>query len=253
MNRAALLDLLIKVGRRSRAFLRSAPPVEVERAEWQFYVRYLREGMVVFDVGANVGDLALLFSRFVGTTGRVHAFEASPSVFGRLSTICELSGKKNILLNQRAVSDSVGTVILHQYDDEHLGWNSLAYRPLHLYGFNVTPVEQLEVPSTTIDLYCQQHSIPHIDLLKIDVEGAEYQVLLGARSMLQQKKVRYCLFEFGATTFDMGNNPSEIDAYLRGCGYKIRNVVKRDPVFPGSRGARSARFSMHVATPIILL
>ncbi len=252
VNRIALVDWLRRAVRGTSVALQSASPIEVERAEYLFYVGYLREGMIAFDVGANIGRLTLLFSRFVGATGRVHAFEPSPSVFGRLRTICELSGEKNILLNHTAVSHIDGTVTLHQYDDDHLGWSSLARRPLHLYGIDVTPVEQLEVSSTTIDTYCRDHHISHIDLLKIDVEGAEFQVLLGAQRMLQQKRIRCCLFEFGGTTFDMGNRPSEIHAYMKSHGYKIRNVVKRDRVFPGSRDARSARFSMHVATPTSL-
>ena len=44
----------------------SASPLEVERAELTFYINYLRPGMVVFDVGANVGELTLLFSRLIG-------------------------------------------------------------------------------------------------------------------------------------------------------------------------------------------
>src|SRR2546430_14134629 len=80
-------------------------------------------------------------------------------------------------------------------------------------------------------------------------EGAEYQVLLGARCMLQEKRVRCGVFEFGATTFDMGNDPDAIEDYLTGLGYRLRNIVRRDPVFPGRTGAEAARFSMHVASP----
>lgn len=43
-----------------------ASPIEVERAEQTFYINYLRPDMVVFDVGANVGELTFLFSRFIG-------------------------------------------------------------------------------------------------------------------------------------------------------------------------------------------
>lgn len=53
----------------------SAKPDDVERAEQSFYLSYLRENMVTFDVGANIGELSLLFSRFIGVSGEVHAFE----------------------------------------------------------------------------------------------------------------------------------------------------------------------------------
>jgi FkbM family methyltransferase len=156
-----------------------------------------------------------------------------------------------MILNHLALTEKEGVVKLHVYDNEHLSWSSLADRPLHKYGIHVTPVDTEEVPATTIDTYCERNGIPKIDLLKIDVEGAEYQVLLGAHHMLESKRIRCCVFEFGQTTFDMGNDPNELQAYLRRLGYQIRNVVKGDPVSPGRSSVETACFSMHVAMPKI--
>lgn len=226
-----------------------ASPLEVERAEWAFYINYLREAMVVFDVGAYVGELTLLFSRFVGQRGQVHAFEASSANFRHLKAVCEFTNRRNVILNHLALWKEEGTVKLFVYDDEHLSWSSVADRPLEKYGIHVRPIGTEEVWATTIDAYCDKNGISRIDLLKIDVEGAEYQVLLGARRMLESKRIRCCVFEFGQTTFDMGNDPNQMEGYLEECGYQIRNVVKGEPVFPGRSSARTARFSMHVAKP----
>ncbi|MBR8827041.1 MAG: FkbM family methyltransferase [Gomphosphaeria aponina SAG 52.96 = DSM 107014] len=225
-----------------------ATPSEVEKAEQTFYINYLCEGMTVFDVGANIGELSLLFSRFVGKTGQVHAFEASQSTFEKLTTICTLANRSQIILNNKAVSDQEGILKLHVYDDDHSGWNSLANRPLEKYGIKVTPMYIEEVKATTIDDYCTQNNILYIDLLKIDVEGAEYQVLRGANNMLKNHQVKCCVFEFGQTTFDMGNNPNDIENYLKQLGYSVRNIVKDNPVFPGRSSTENARFSVHVAT-----
>lgn len=227
----------------------SSSPFDVERAEQTFYINHLREGMIVFDVGAHVGELTLLFSRFVGQHGQVHAFEASGETFERLQIVCEATNRQNIVLNHVAIMDKEATVKLHVYDREHSSWNSLAERPLREYGIDIDPVGIEEVRAITIDAYCEQNGIAQIDLLKIDVEGAEYQVLLGAQRMLQDKRIRYCVFEFGQTTFDMGNNPDEMGAYLKRFGYQLQNVVKGDPVFPGRANAKTARFSVHVARP----
>jgi FkbM family methyltransferase len=226
-----------------------ASQIEVEQAEQTFYINYLREGMTVFDVGANVGEIALLFSRFVGSMGEVHAFEASRSTFEKLTQVCQLVGHSQIVLNNKAVADQEGISKLYVYDDNHSAWNSLADRPLHEYGIDVTPIRIEEVETVTIDGYCQENNISHIDLLKIDVEGAEYQVLLGCRQMLESQCIRCCVFEFGATTFDMGNSPNKIEDYLRHYGYQIWNVVKGNPVFPGRASAVEACFSVHVAIP----
>lgn len=247
--RSQLLEPLKRI---KHQFIRSnyyASQVEVERAEQIFYINYLRQGMTVFDVGANIGELSLLFSRFVGTEGNVHAFEASSSMFEKLTTVCQLARRSQITLNHQAVADQEGVLKLHVYDDSHSGWNSLADRPLQNYGIDIQPTHIEEVEAVTIDEYCQENNISQIDLLKIDVEGAEYQVLMGARRMLESKKIRCCVFEFGGTTFDMGNDPNEIEGYLRQSGYQISNIVKGDPVFPGRSSAAEARFSVHVARP----
>ena len=223
--------------------------MEVERAERIFYLEYLREGMTVFDVGANVGELTLLFSRFIGG-GRVHAFEAGRRAFERLTALCRAASCPNVVLNHLALAEEEGSVDLHVYDDDHLGWSTRAARPLESYGIGVKPVSNEQAPATTVDLYCERNAVTRIDLLKIDVEGAELQVLQGARRMLRSKRVGCVTFEFGQTTFDMGNTPTGIEALLAETDYKIRNIVKGDPIFPGRASAQEALYSMHVATPL---
>ena len=126
---------------------------EIERAERIFYLEYLREGMTVFDVGANVGELTLLFSRFVGD-GNVHAFEASSETFMHLKIVCEATGKRNVSLNHLALSDKIGFIRLHVYEDALSSFNSQAARPLKNYGLDFEPVGIEETPATTVDDYC---------------------------------------------------------------------------------------------------
>ena len=229
----------------------SAPAsfVEVERAERIFYLEYLRDGMTVFDVGANVGELTLLFSRFVGAGGVVHAFEPCGQAFGRLESVCRAASLRNVRLNRLALAEDESPVSLHVYDEEHMSWNTRAVRPLEEYGIDVKPLAVEQAPATTLDLYCERNGVAAVDLLKVDVEGAEFQVLVGARRLLNERRVRRVTFEFGQTTFDMGNSPDRIESYLRDAGYELRNLVAGDPVFPGGESARTACYSMHVATP----
>lgn len=223
---------------------------EVERAERIFYLETLREGMTVFDVGANVGELTMLFSRFVGAAGVVHAFEPCGQTFVRLESVCRAASLRNVRLNRLALAEDEAPVSLHVYDEAHMSWNTRAARPLDVYGIDVKPLAVEEARATTLDLYCERGGVAVVDLLKIDVEGAEFQVMLGARRMLRERRVRCLTFEFGQTTFDMGNSPERIESYLRNVGYELRNVVAGDPVFPGREGALTACYSMHVATPV---
>ncbi len=226
-----------------------ASVIDVERAEWRFYLDYICEGMVVFDVGANLGECSHFFSRFVGRKGQVHAFEASQKTFEHLQATCLLGEHKNIILNYVAVADEEKTIKIHIYPQEYWGMNSIANRPLKNYGLDVLPVRVEEVQATTIDAYCQQHRIKQIDFIKIDVEGAEYQVLLGAQQMLSQRRIRCGLFEFGQTTFDMGNNPQAIETYLKQNGYKVMNLIPGNPLFPKDYN-QLGQFSMHLFVPL---
>ncbi|MGA2750894.1 MAG: FkbM family methyltransferase [Verrucomicrobiota bacterium] len=239
---------MLKFGR----FRRPASQFEVEAAEWAFYISYLREGMVVFDLGTYLGELTVLFSHFVRENGHVHGFEANSKTFERVRKICELSNAGNVTLNHLAVSDKDGELDLHVYGETRMSWSSLALRPLRNYGIEATGAYIEKVRAITIDRYCEERKIEKIDLLKIDVEGAEYQVLQGAAKALEQKRIRCCVFEFGQTTFDMGNRPGEIQEFLSDKGYSLRNVIAGDPVFPGGAMVETAAFSMHVAVPRLL-
>ncbi len=212
-----------------------------------FYLNYLQEGMIVFDVGAFIGEMTLLFSRFIGEKGQIHAFEAHSQTFKQLETTCIFAARNNIILNNLAVSDHEGSVELYFYDQKYLSLNSLADRPLQNYGINIDSNGTESVEATTLDIYCDHNGIGNIDLLKIDVEGAEYQVLIGAQNMLKENRIRCIMFEFGQATFDMGNRPEEIKSFLSRFGYKIRNVMKDEPIFPGGSSALEARYSMHIA------
>jgi FkbM family methyltransferase len=241
-------NFLHSLRKRNPPSYKSATFVEVERAERIFYLEYLREGMTVFDVGANVGELTLLFSRFIGDA-RVHAFEASSGVFKRLELICKAAERHNVVLNHLALSDKSGSIRLHIYEEALSSFNTQATRPLKKYGLDFEPVGVEETPAATLDEYCEREKIEQIDLLKIDVEGAELQVMKGARQMLMSKRIRCLTFEFGQTTFDIGNRPIEIETFLKEMDYKIRNIIKGDSIFPGGESVETAQYSMHVATP----
>ncbi|HEX8250963.1 MAG TPA: FkbM family methyltransferase [Pyrinomonadaceae bacterium] len=249
-----MINILNSLKRRIRNFDKTpetASYAEVERAEQIFYLEYLREGMTVFDVGANVGELTLLFSRFTAGAGDgiVHAFEPSRAAFERLENVCRAANRQTVVLNNLALADKKGFIRLHVYEDDYLSFNSQAARPLKDYGLEIEPVGIEQVPATTVDDYCADKGIEQIDLLKIDTEGAELQVMKGARKMLESKRIKCVTFEFGQTTFDMGNRPEEIEDFLGEMNYSVRNIVKGNPVFPGRESVKTAKFSMHVAVP----
>jgi len=141
--------------------------------------KYTPTGGTLLDVGGNIGSITIPIAEHVGPTGTVHIFEPSPKFFSII--------KKNIALNnfddratthQVAVGSSVGTVFLNESvsDDttNHIAASGTA------------------VPQDTLDSFTS--SIPHIDFLKIDVEGYELEVLKGAKETLQKTNTLYIEF-----------------------------------------------------------
>lgn len=142
-----------------------------------------RPGDVVFDVGANAGYLALVGADAVGSTGQVVAFEPHPLNVKTLKRLVALNGIETIRIEDVAVSDSTGTL---EFVMERSNANS------HLLGtetshFSTSPRGTLSVRATTLDDFVGQSGlIP--DVLKVDVEGAESQVLAGARRTLVEHR-----------------------------------------------------------------
>lgn len=131
----------------------------------------------IFDVGANKGD-TVLATRSTFPTATIHAFEPVPVVFSQLQTN---TADKNIHVHNLAVGRQPGVAKM-----------SLSADPtMH----KVRAVDQpglIEVPMTTIDEFCTQQHIPKIDFMKVDTEGFDLEVLLGAKYMLQNISFIQC-------------------------------------------------------------
>ena len=221
----------------------------IEKQEQIFYINNINRGDIVFDVGANVGELTLLFSRFVDVGGQVHSFEPTPSTFKKLSSIVKIANKTNVKLNNLAVSDKPGLISFNLYEEHQAAWNTMAKRPLEDYGITVPAPTTVQVSATSIDAYCAEHAIVKINLLKMDVEGAELNVLYGAEKMFAQKKIKLCVFEFGQTVFDMGNTIKQYKDFFKKYDYRVANVVKEQHIFPVDPKTGWGCFSVLVAKP----
>ncbi|WP_027000189.1 FkbM family methyltransferase [Eisenibacter elegans] len=223
-------------------------PEAIAKKEYLFYLNNINTGDIVFDVGANIGELTLYYTKLAGVAGQIHSFEPPPETFQKLQTLVGIIAADNVYLNNIAVSDKQGFIDFHLYEEAYASWNTSAIRPLEKYGIAVKPINSIQVPSNTLDAYCEAHQITHIDLLKIDVEGAEINVLKGAERLFSEKSVKCCLFEFGQTTHDMGYEAQDFIQFFKKHHYQIKNIHPEQISFPvGNNGM--AQFSIHIATP----
>jgi FkbM family methyltransferase len=136
-----------------------------------FVMKFLKPGMVVWDVGAHIGEYSLLASRRVGSTGRVEAFEPDPGVFAMLVESATLNDLTNVDTHNCAIADMPGTRSFVQLKESSLA---------HL---SPTDDQGTPVMTTTLDSF-RKESEQSPDLVKVDVEGAEMLVLRGAQALL---------------------------------------------------------------------
>jgi FkbM family methyltransferase len=135
-------------------------------------------GSTVIDVGAHIGEWTLLFSELVGESGRVIAFEPDPVARASLKKNLEMNGISNVLVEDKSVSDKAGKALLAA-ERFGSGLSSIVRTQGHGTRYNV-----VEVPSTTLDEYCEAQDISP-DWIKIDAEGAEPLIVRGMRQLIE--------------------------------------------------------------------
>ncbi|PYU78784.1 MAG: hypothetical protein DMG50_26200 [Acidobacteria bacterium] len=144
-------------------------------SELSYLESALSRGKTFVDVGANLGIYALVASRIVGQSGRVIAFEPSVQSFPRLKQNIALNGITNVMALPAAVSDKTGRAWLYHGPDA--SQNSLGRNPF---------LEQKaeEIVTESLDNALRQALVEHVDVMKMDVEGAEELVLCGANRVV---------------------------------------------------------------------
>jgi FkbM family methyltransferase len=137
----------------------------------------LQDGWSIVDIGAGLGDFTA-YASWRSPRGRVLAFEPDPESFALLEHNLQLNGTRNVEVRSCAVADVAGTLLLN-VDSRHATNHSTTAPGIHA----------IEVPAITLAQVLDDHSLAHCDLLKLDAEGAEYGVLMGAsRDTLRQIK-----------------------------------------------------------------
>lgn len=154
----------------------------------------------IIDAGANKGFFSTLIANGMNKLNisfNIHAFEPGRGTFEILyNTFKE---HPNILLNNFGLGKVTGELDLH-YNKTGSGLASLYNRRLNHFGVSFDCSEKVQIRK--LDDYCSENRIEAIDLLKLDVEGHELDILLGASSMFKERKIKMVSFEFGGCNID---------------------------------------------------
>lgn len=201
--------------------------------------KMLSPGMTVLDVGANIGEITLLAAKRVGSQGKVFAFEPIDEIADQLDRHQRMNRLDQVVIERSALSDveNDGAPIYlscgQDVSDKHDGLGSL-------YGDENAGPPLQRIHMTTLDRWVSTRpEVQRIDLIKIDIEGAELACLRGATRSLVRFKPRIIVEIQDFTAKRAGYEAADILGFLAGFGYEFSRIGKKgalDPIDVGDLG-----------------
>jgi FkbM family methyltransferase len=176
---------------------------------------HLQDGWTVLDIGAALGDFTVHAARQC-PHGTVYAYEPFPASFALLEQNVRLNQLANVRLFALAVGGlPTGRLVLH----------TTGAAGQHSTAITTTTAPTLEVPSLSLDEIFRTQALPRCDYLKIDCEGAEYEILFAASATTLQKIHHLCLEYHNGITVHTG---AELAQYLEARGFRV--ALRPNPV-----------------------
>lgn len=185
--------------------------------------RILRPGMTVIDAGANIGEITLLAAKRVAPDGAVVAFEPVPEIADSLAANLAANGFAHAIVKRMALSDSEGKMPIYR-----------ASEPIRDGTFNdglgslfVDDGDQKEagtIPVSTLDREVVELGLDKVDLIKMDIEGAELPALRGAESLLRRDHPVLIVEVQEETARAAGYTTADIFAFLTRLGYRFETI-----------------------------
>ena len=172
----------------------------------------LPKNPVFLDIGAYFGYYAYKIRDFVGPSATVHAFEPVPANFALLEENRTLNHFEDVQLHRTALSDREGTVEFEVPSEGNGGVG-------HIANSGTGGAVSVAVPCTTLDAFTQAQGLRGIDALKLDVEGAELQVIQGGAETLRNFKPVMLMELNPPCLARFGTNQEEVLRALRELGY----------------------------------
>ena len=139
---------------------------------------YSKPNTAILDVGANFGQMSVLFSRMVGVSGKVYSFECFPDIIFLLKTNLAVNGCDNSIVISNAVYDECGREFTYEEPTFE------KYESFGSYGLNPTLDDgKLKIKTITIDSL--NIDMP-VSFMKVDVQGADLAAMRGAKSLIEK-------------------------------------------------------------------
>lgn len=180
-----------------------------QKSEFDSIRQHLQPGDIACDIGANKGSFIYWLSRWC-RDGRVIAFEPQPELAHHLAEVCRVIRLDNVTVEEKAVYSHSGR------KDLFMPHRHQASASLHTTALGAESFATLSVQLTSLDDYFGEHD--RVALLKIDAEGAEFEILRGAERILRQH-APLLVFECENRHIAAPGDVRDIFSYLEGMGY----------------------------------
>ncbi|MDZ4770924.1 MAG: FkbM family methyltransferase [Chloroflexota bacterium] len=190
-----------------------------DRGEVVLLRRLTKPGMTCLDIGGNVGQIALLLAKRAAPA-HVHVFEPSSANHARLLDNIARNRFNNITVTRAAVSNNTDPLTLHIPRTYNTG-------AVSLYPDASWTSDTEIVPTVRLDEYAAVHALTQVDLIKIDVEGAEMDVLEGADALLKAHRPLVLMEATQTIVERAGRTLEEIFAFWMGRDYRLYQVDRR--------------------------
>lgn len=177
------------------------------------FMKLVSKGAVVLDIGAHSGYYTLLSASSVGSSGSVHAFEPVLYEYEKLKANIAVNGFDNVLPNNIAIWASVGQLPLYLASGKYSGRTSIISRL-------DAKEEVFLAKTTTIDTYVSENRLKSVDLIKLDIEGAEPYALRGGTETLSNYKPDIICEIVPSLLRASGSSAEELMRFMRSLSYK---------------------------------
>lgn len=202
---------------------RQRPPTEEENT-----LRLLPlAGAVVYDVGANIGVFSLFFSRQVGASGQVVAFEPAAANFAKLMRNLRLNRVSNVLPMALGLGAAAATCAAYA-----IGGSGGTMTMMQSESPDPRYVRAGTMRVEPLDAVAAEHALPKPDFIKLDVEGAELDVIEGARGVLRSSRPRLFIELHGHGAGDKSRGGECLATMLDELGYAMVHVETAARVSP---------------------
>ena len=187
-----------------------------EPNEFFLLSQVLRPGMTFVDAGANMGLYTLFAARKIGERGVVLAIEPSTRECQRLLKNVAVNSLSNVRVLQNAVSDSHSEVDLLVAEDARSGHNTLG-----AFAYDTSLATRESVHAERLDDIVQREGLSRVDIIKLDIEGAELRALKGAVGILDRFRPLLLLELADRALRHQDSSSSQIWDFCRQRGYKL--------------------------------